>query len=631
MIFDVEADGLLDEATKLHVMAYTHKGDVYYTHDYDEMRNILLSADTLIGHNIILYDIPVVERILGIKIEARLIDTLALSWYLQPTRNIHGLDAYGKEVGIEKPPIKDWHNLTPEEYAHRCVEDVKINKRVWKKQKEKLLALYGTKKKADRLMNYLMFKMDCAREQERSGWKLDVELAQNTYDSLLLEQEQKVAQLQAVMPKVIKTVKKTRPKKPYKKDGTYSAIGAKWFSLLREHNLPEDFDGEVEVFSHEEEPNPNSSEQIKSWLFSLGWEPITFDYKKEDDGSERAIPQVRVDNGDGKELCSSVLELAEKEPDIKLLEGLTVIQHRLGIFKGFLKNQHEGWLKAEVAGFTNTLRFKHRVIVNLPGVDKAYGDKIRGALIAPEGCVLCGSDAVSLEETTKKHYMWDYDPDFVTEMSRDGFDAHLDLAKFAGAVTQEEIDKYVELDKRDPDENPLSKEEAAYYKRIKAVRKVYKAANYACIYGVGAAKLARTVGISLKEAKNLIEVYWQRNWSVKKLSEELEVVSLGSEKWLFNPVSQLYYSLRNEKDRFSTLNQGTGVFCFDSWIREFRKKRSQLTGQFHDEIIACLKEGQEERYEQLLHKSIGNVNNKLKLNVTLGVDVQFGKTYAEIH
>lgn len=627
MIFDVEADGLLDEATKLHVLAYTSNGEIHYTHDYDEMREIFLSAKTLIGHNIILYDIPVVERILGIKIEARLIDTLALSWYLEPFRNIHGLDAYGKEVGINKPPIEDWHNLTLEEYAHRCVEDVKINQRVWKRQREKLLKLYDTKSDADRLINYLMFKMDCAREQERSGWKLDVELAQTTYNELLKLQDEKTDQLKAVMPSVDKYITKTKPKKPYKKDGTYSATGAKWFNLLKERGLPEDFDGEVGVFSHSDEPNPNSHEQIKSWLFDLGWVPETFNYVKEDDGSERSIPQVRVDNGDGKELCPSVLKLSEKEPGILVLEGLTVIQHRLGIFKGFLSNQKEGWLKAEVAGFTNTLRFKHRVLVNLPGVSKEYGDKIRGALIAPDGCVLCGSDAISLEDTTKKHYMWDHDPDFVREMSYKGFDPHLDLAKFAKVVTQEEIDRYVELDNK----KELTEEEKTYYKKIKSIRKVYKAANYACIYGVGAPKLARTVGISVREAQKLIEVYWQRNWSVRKLSEELYVKKLGKESWLYNPVSKLYYSLRNEKDRFSTLNQGTGVFCFDSWIREFRKKRSQLTGQFHDEIISCIKEGQEQQYETLLHNSMATVNKKLKLNVTLGVDVQFGKTYAEIH
>ena len=37
----------------------------------------------------------------------------------------------------------------------------------------------------------------------------------------------------------------------------------------------------------------------------------------------------------------------------------------------------------------------------------------------------------SLEDTCKRHYMQPYDPDYVAEMSQDGFDPHLDLAKHA--------------------------------------------------------------------------------------------------------------------------------------------------------------------------------------------------------
>lgn len=618
MIFDLEADGLLEEATKLHVMAYTDGNRVRHTHDYEEMRSLFRNARVLIGHNITRYDIPLVERLLGIKIEAQIIDTLALSWYLNHTRVIHGLESYGEEFGVPKPEIDNWQNLTPEEYSHRCKEDVKINRLLWNQLKNKLLRLYGDKDSADRFLRYLQFKMDCAAEQERSGWKLDVDLAQKSYDELLEQETEKLEELKLHMPHVPVYVKKTKPKKPYKKDGTYSSVGANWFRLLKEHNLPKDYDGEVKVQVGEKEPNPGSHAQIKDWLFSMGWEPQTFDYKRDKDTfEERAIPQVRVDTGEGKELCPSVLELAEKEPAIRVLEGLSIIQHRITIFNGFLKNHKNGWLKAEINGLANTLRFKHKVIVNLPGVSKAWGKEVRGCLIAPEGQILCGSDMSSLEDTTKRHYMYDYDPEYVEEMSRPGFDPHLDLAKFAGVVSQEEIDAYV---------NNL---EGA--KNLKPIRTDYKTVNYSATYGVKPPKLSRTIGCSRSKAEKLLNNFWKRNWAIQAVVDSLEVKTINGEMWLLNPVSKFYYSLRYEKDKFSTLNQGTGVYCFDTWIREFRKKRSQLTGQFHDEIIACIKEGQEDRYEKLLRDSIQKVNEKLKLNVKLDIDVQFGKTYAEIH
>ena len=365
-------------------------------------------------------------------------------------------------------------------------------------------------------------------------------------------------------------------------------------------------------------PNPNSHDQVKSWLFDLGWVPANFKYNKNEDGTERAIPQVRVDGADGKELCPSVKLLIDNNPAVGVLDGLTLLQHRISILEGFLKNANDSdELVAAVGGLTNTLRFKHRVLVNLPGVNKPLGDKIRGSLVAREGMVLCGSDMCSLEETTKKHYMFPFDPDFVEEMSKPGFDAHLDLAKHAKAVTQQEIDEYVA--------------EVQGAKDLKPIRKVYKAANYACVYGVGAAKLGRETGLSRLKATTLIEAYWARNWAVKAACEQIKIKHIGSEMWLQNPVSGFWYSLRNEKDVFSTLNQGTGVYCFDSWVAEIVNVRPQLTAQFHDEIVLEIKQGAEEKCRALLKECINKVNDRLQLNTKLDVDVQFGQTYADIH
>ena len=79
-VFDIETDGL--DATKIHVLSWEDdSGKIKSTHDYDTMRTFFEQSDTLIGHNIIRFDIPVAEKVLGIKIKAKLVDTLALSWY----------------------------------------------------------------------------------------------------------------------------------------------------------------------------------------------------------------------------------------------------------------------------------------------------------------------------------------------------------------------------------------------------------------------------------------------------------------------------------------------------------------------------------------------------------------------
>ena len=612
-VYDIETDGLLDELTKIHVLSYSDDGKtVHHTHDYDEMREFFATRKVLVGHNHVRFDIPAIEKVLGIKVKARLIDTLALSWYLHHDRMKHGLEGYGEDYGVPKPVIKDWNTLTPQEYAHRCDEDVKINNRLWRDLSMKLDKLYkDAEADKDRLIDYLTFKLDCAREQEALRWKLDVDKAQAAYDEIMALKVEKVEQLAETMPKRTLTRVAARPKVMHKKDGELSSHGQRWVELCKEYKQPETTMQFV-VKTGEERGNPNSNDQVKDWLYSLGWKPRTYKFTRDKaTGDERQIEQVRK-NG---ELCSSVKELAEVDPAVDLLDGLTVLTHRAGILKSFLECHKDGWLEASVAGLTNTFRFKHyRPLVNLPGVDKPYGDVIRGCLTCPDGYVLAGADMTSLEDTTKRHYMKPLDPDYVEAMSREGFDPHLDLALHAGVITQDDIDKHNSGERS-----------------LKALRKNYKVVNYSATYGVGAPKLARETGMTKGEAKTLLEAFWSRNWAIEKVASTLRVRELFNGMWLKNPVSGFWYSLRSDKDRFSTLNQGTGVYCFDSWVKECRGMGLETIGQFHDEIIVLTKEGDEDKSENIMQMSINNVNDQINLNVPLGTDVQFGKTYADIH
>ena len=612
LVFDIETDGLLDELTKIHVLSWMGAdGNVHHTHDYEAMRIFFTEADTLVGHNIIRFDIPAVERVLGIEVKARLIDTLALSWYLNHDRMKHGLEGYGEDYGVPKPVIKDWNTLTPEEYAHRCNEDVKINSRLWRDLDLKLNKLYQDPVEKLKLIDYLSFKLDCAREQEQLQWKLDVDKAQTAYDEIMAMKLEKVEQLSDAMPKKVLTRVATPPKVMHKKDGSLSSHGEKWVELCKEYYQPTTSTRFV-VKTGEERGNPNSNDQVKDWLYSLGWKPRTYKFLRDKKtGEERRIEQVRKDG----DLCESVRELAAVDPAVDLLDGLTVLTHRAGILKSFLECHKGGWLQAGVAGLTNTFRFKHfKPLVNLPSVDKPYGDVIRGCLTCPDGYVLAGADMTSLEDTTKRHYMKPLDPDYVAEMSKEGFDPHLDLAKHAGVISQDDIDKHNSGERS-----------------LKALRKNYKVVNYSATYGVGAAKLARETGMSQGEAKTLLDAFWSRNWSIERVASRLRTRELFGSMWLQNPVSGFWHSLRSEKDRFSTLNQSTGVFCFDKWVRECRGMGLETIGQFHDEIIVLTKEGDEDKVENIMSMGIDNVNHEIDLNVPLGTDVQFGNTYADIH
>lgn len=615
IVLDSESDGLWEEATKIHVLSWTDDGiNFQSTNDYQLMKELLTTKDTLfVAHNGIRHDLPLLNKVLGLSLTYKVfIDTLPLSWYLNFDRQKHGIESYGKDYGVEKPKVDDWEGLTYEEYRFRCEEDTKIGWLVWKELEGKLLKLYGSEKEAFRLIDYLDFKMDCAREQELIKVRLDLDLCQKSYDTLLQQEQEKTIELAKAMPKKPIYREVNRPKELYKKDGTLSVAGKKWQDALAEAKLPSNTVGPIKLVEGYEDGNPGSSQQVKEWLYSLGWKPKTFKYVKDKTtGKERAIEQVRDDG----ELCESVTDLIDKDPAIGILDGLTVITHRLAIFKSFLDCQKNGLLKAEIAGLTNTLRFKHsKPLVNLPGVDKPWGKEIRGCLLPPEGHVWAGSDMVSLESTTKRHYMFPYDPKYVEEMSKEGFDEHLDLAAFAGAVTRDQVEQH-------------KKGEI----NLKPIRKKYKAANYSAIYGIGGSRLARDIDVPRKEADGLLEAYWKRNWSIKRVSETQKVKIVCNTMWLLNPVSGFWISLRAEKDIFSSLNQSTGVYCFDTWLYYSRSLGLPVAAQFHDEQLAPVKIGNEGFAKGILKDAIDYTNKKLKLNVPLGVDVQFGKNYGEVH
>ena len=143
-MLDSESDGLAYDCTKLHVLSYTTDGETYHsTGDYDDMRAVLDSADLIVAHNSIRHDMVVFNRILGVPMDyKRWIDTLALSWYLFPDRQRHGLADWGVDLGIAKPKVDDWQNLSYDEYKHRCEEDCKINWLLWKKLERGLKEIY---------------------------------------------------------------------------------------------------------------------------------------------------------------------------------------------------------------------------------------------------------------------------------------------------------------------------------------------------------------------------------------------------------------------------------------------------------------------------------------------------------
>ena len=726
-VSDIETDGLLEQLSKLHVVAFQmYNKDTPSTINGKDINRVKAMLDwhianeiPIVGHNFILYDVPALEKLLNIDLsELIVIDTMALSWYLNPARKKHGLDGFGSDYGVEKPKIDNWEDLTFEEYQHRCSEDVKINKLLWDDLSERLVEIYSKSKEMidnnlvggkrvstdeviyldslkglsvddhiERLLTFLSFKMSTYKIQESFGIQLDVPYIEKSVAEVEKIVQDCKDELESILPPVVKYAKKSKPKADkFKKNGEMSVSWKSWEEVKNDYlnqtldergnrlvllgknettvivngeemSRPVEDIEEFRILKSYEKANAGSHSQIKDFLFAHGWVPENF--KEVEDEKEKAawevelavwkkikgrrppkpqkpeprkVPQITVDGEDGKELCPSVEALAEDYPEISVYSNMNLWAHRLGVLRGFLKNCDEtGRIKASAKGFTNTLRMCHAQVVNLVGVDKKGGDMIRGAFIADKGQIQVGSDLASLEDRTKHHFMLPYDPKYVSTMMEDDFDPHLLMAVTAGFIVEKDMEEYKAGNKQP---------------HVTKGRKLGKVCNYSAVYGAGAAKIAQTAKVDDVVGRQLHEAYWNLNWSVQAIAADQALVKLEKKDknyyhtlWLINPVNGFCYSLRAEKDIFSTLCQGTGSFFFDMWVKNILRRQKEMFGvtklqlQMHDEIMYSFKGTEQLRVamEKIIRDSIQDVNEEFLLRRKLDVDVQFGERYSEIH
>ena len=204
-----------------------------------------------------------------------------------------------------------------------------------------------------------------------------------------------------------------------------------------------------------------------------------------------------------------------------------------------------------------------------------------------------------------------HDPKYVAEMQHEGYDPHTSLAVFAGAMSVKQ-----------------QEEKSGNYK---AIRKIFKCVNYACQYGAQGATVARAAGVSEKEGHKLVEDYQRKNWSLQVIADEQITKKCNGRTWLYNPVNKFWYSLRHKKDIFSTLAQGTGAYIFMVWCKYMSEVKLPIIMSMHDEVCIRIKIGNKERAKIAVEKAMALTNKELKLNEEIKVDVEFGKSYSEIH
>lgn len=180
---DLEANGLLDTATKVHCGVFKDKdtGEVFKfrPHQIKEMLEFLNTADVLVFHNGTFYDFPLLKKLYNWEFKGKKVDTLVISRVIDPKRTLpancpnklcgpHSIEAWGYRVGRGKPEYTEWEEFD-EEMLHRCTEDVEILALVYD-------ALMNESKgkgyrNAFLLTQELFINL---QKQEEYGWKVDI-------------------------------------------------------------------------------------------------------------------------------------------------------------------------------------------------------------------------------------------------------------------------------------------------------------------------------------------------------------------------------------------------------------------------------------------------------------------------
>jgi len=665
LIGDIETKGFLEDIqgleTDLHVLgiAFTNEDEkwvVKTTNKKEDVKKVFENPNnTIVGHNFFMFDIPSLEKIFkDINMQATIIDSLLVAWYIEPNRikegRKYGLGDYGEEFGVEKPEIESWTDLTYEEYVNRVTEDCKINTNTWIKHLKMLRDLYeNDDERIKSLLRFLMTKGKVYKMHQDNPLTLDIEQCEKNlmlFDEMIKE---RVDKLKEVMPKIPNQVARTKPKTLYKKDGSLSVAGEKWMNLVKGCKLSEDYDGVINEIISYEEPNPQSPSQVKDWLFSLGWIPEIYNETKNKKGDTNRVPQLKDKE---KNLCNSIIKLADDIPEIRELTDLSLLQHRRGYFVGFLRDRiREDKIVANIAGFTNTLRIRHKTLVNLIKPSAPYGEYVRSLLKPPVGFKMIGSDIGALESVTRNNFVYDIDRKFVEDQSHPFYDPHLEICEIAGMMRPSEVFfyKWWKEKRKNPnitfeeigeipndfnfilDTYLTDEEKNEFHDKLDKKRHSGKSTNYSSMYGIGKVKLGKDLKITTKEAEKLIDAYWIKNKCVRIFSESCETKTVNGQLWVKNPLNNYFYSLRGEKDIFSTINQGTGDYIFTLWQHNLMKMGVRLFGGFHDEIITCCKPEDCEETVGKLKKAMELVNKQLNLKVAIGVDYKIGDSYADVH
>jgi DNA polymerase I-like protein with 3'-5' exonuclease and polymerase domains len=573
----------------------------------DTLTPLIASCETVIAHNLIGFDGPVLKRCWGVTIPARKAkDTLILSRLYNPNLDGgHSLKAWGERVGEKKIDYEDlWKELGLEGNCYDnpylpimkeyCQQDVAV--------------LVKAEQLIDKMLDEAKFSDECRKlehdvaiiiqKQHEHGFKLDIQKAQGLLATLSGKMVDIENQLQDIFPPTIEEMKKPEywevqiDLEPKGRETLRFAAETKTMlkELLKQNGYKASladtaYAGPMKTKSIPF--NPGSRQQIAERLQGLG---VKFS-KTTDKGS------IIVDE--------KVLEKIDL-PEAKALLEYLMLQKRVAQVSSWLEEvKEDGRVHGRVntnGAVTGRMTHSSPNMAQVPNSGSVYGPECRELWTVDKDNVLVGADASGLELRMLAHYMKDesYVKTVCEGSSKDGTDVHTINQKAANLQTRDQAKTFI----------------------------------YAFLYGAGAAKIGSIVGGSSTAGQKLITSFLEGTPALKRLRDK---VALVSSKGYVPGLDGRKIWVRSEHAALNSLLQGAGAIVMKKalvLLSKYLHKHKIVHGfcaNVHDEWQIETKKEYADVVGKLAVQSIEEAGVELDLFCPVSGEYNVGTNWKETH
>ena len=542
-----------------------------------EGADLIESADVLIGHNIIGFDIPVLKKHFDLNLTNHIEDTLVVSRLVNPVlTGGHSLENWGyilypNDADKRKAQQPDsWEEYT-EEMGEYCIQDVELNADVYYKLLEQVENF--SQESID--LEHAVAKI--VKEQEQNGFMLDEKkatLLAAKLNSKMAEIEKKVHE--TFKPKWVDD-KLVTPK--LRKDGTLSKVGLtneEMSKCLKTNNFKPFMRQKWVTF------NLGSRKQIGEYLIDFGWKPTKF----------TPTGQPIVDE--------TTLEKVKDIPEATLIAEFMMLQKRVAQVSSWLELSKESRVHGFVisnGAITGRMTHRNPNVAQTPSSTKPYGKECRECWTVPEGYKLVGIDASGLELRVLAHYM--KNKEYVNEIING--DIHSTNQSLAGLGSRSQAKTFI----------------------------------YALIYGAGDAKIGSVVGGNAKAGATLRSSFIRNLPSLGNLTTAVERAA-QTRKYV-KALDGRVIHIRKVYSALNTLLQGGGAVIMKTALVLLYNKIKELNldakfvANIHDEWQIEVREDQAETVGKLGVEAIQDTATLLNLNCPLDGEYKIGENWSETH